>query len=396
MRAALVSAEVAIAMVLLVGAGLLMRSFWHLQAVEVGFNAENLLTARVWLPRPNDPANGVYLKPENRVAFYREVLRRVQSLPGVQKAAIANQVPLGGFNPPLFFEIEGREYSGKSIRPLAQSFLVSPGYFDTLGIPVVRGRTFNEFDRDSSEPVVVLNESAARTYWKDEDPVGKRMRTGFGPQARWATIIGIVGDVRNRRLEESAPPQMYRTLEQVSNLTLAIFVRGNANSAALGDAIAREVRAVDPNLPLYTVRTMEQLLSGAVAQRQFLMRILAIFAVAAVGLALLGIYGVISFSVAQRTREIGIRMALGARREDVVGMVIRQGMGMTAVGLAAGLAGAIALAQLIKTQLYGIAPSDPATLAAVAVLLAVVAVIAALLPARRASRIDPMVALRHE
>ena len=393
-RNLLVSAEVALAMILLVGAGLLIRSFWQLQQVDVGFNTENLLTARVWLPRPNDPKQGRYLVPENRVIFYREALRRVRELPGVESAAMATQVPLGGFNRPLFFEVEGRDVSAQAARPTAQSFQVSTSYFATLGIPLMRGRAFSETDRADTEPVVMVSESFVRAYLKDTDPVGKRLR--FGSNAPWMTIIGVAGDVRNRRLEESAPPQIYRSLEQASNLTLAFFVRTSAAPAAMGEAISRELRAVDPDLPLYTVRTMDDLLSGAVAQRRFLMRLLAIFAATAVGLALLGIYGVISYSVAQRTREIGIRMALGARPGDVQRMVVGGGMRLALLGLAAGTLGALGLSRLIAAQLYGVQPSDPATLAAVLALMCAVAALAAYLPARRAARVDPMVALRHE
>jgi len=394
LRNGLVSAEVALAMILLAGAGLLLRSFWQLQTVDVGFDIKNLLTARVWLPRPNDPANGVYLKPENRVAFYRESLRRLSALPGVQSAAVSSQIPLGGFNPPVFFEMEGREVSGQSARLTLHNFQVSPSYFATMGMKLVRGRLLNEFDLAGGEPVAVISEAAARIHWKSEDPVGKRIR--FNARTPWITVVGIVGDVRTRRLEEVPQPILYRSLEQSSNLTLAFLLRTQGNTANLGERMAQEIRAIDPDLPVYSPRTMEQLLEGAVAQRRFLMQLLGIFGAAAVGLALLGIYGVISYSVTQRTREIGIRMALGARQADVARMVVGQGLKLTGIGLAAGTAGAIGLSQLIKSQLFGVQPTDPITLVAVLVVMCVVAAAAAYLPARRAAQVDPLIALRHE
>jgi predicted permease len=301
---------------------------------------------------------------------------------------------MGGWRAPLFYEVEGRDLADQNVRPVIQQFQVSPSYFDTLEIPVVRGRGFSDLDRDGTEPVIVISESAARSIWGEDDPLGKRVR--FSPQTPWMTVIGVAGDVRNRRLDETPPPILYRSLEQSSGLELALLVRARAEAPGLAEAIAREVRAVDPALPLYAVRTMDDLLSGAVAQRRFLMRILVIFGAAAVGLALLGIYGVISYSVSQRTREIGIRMAIGAQRRDVSRMVVRHGLTLTAAGAAAGLAGALALSQLIKSQLFGGQPSDPVTLVTVLVVMGLVATAAAWLPARRAARVDPIIALRRE
>ena len=393
-RNVLVSAEVALAMVLLVGAGLLIRSVGELLDVPLGFKTDHLLTSRIWLPRPNDTANGIYLAPEKRVEFYRETLRRVGTLPGVERAAMSTQVPMGGWRAPVFYEVEGRDLAGQNVRPVIQQFQVSPSYFETLGIPVVRGRAFSDLDRAGAEPVIMISESAARSIWGEEEPVGKRVR--LSPQAPWMTVIGVAGDVRNRRLDETPSPILYRSLDQSSDLALALLVRTRGESPGLAEAIAREVRAVDPALPLYAVRTMEDLVSGAVAQRRFLMRILVLFGAAAIGLALLGIYGVISYSVSQRTREIGIRMAIGAQQRDVSRMVVRQGLTLTALGAAVGFAGALALSQLIKSQLFGVQPSDPLTLVTVLVVMGLVAMAAAWLPARRAARVDPIIALRRE
>ncbi|MEZ5317934.1 MAG: ADOP family duplicated permease [Vicinamibacterales bacterium] len=392
-RGLLVAAEVAMAVVLLVGAGLLARSFWALQQVSIGFDTDDLLTARVWLPRPNDPANGKYLVAENRIAFGREALARLEALPGVERAAISSQIPMGGYNPPLFFEREGQAVD-QAGRTTIHSFLISPGYFDTLGVPIVRGRGFTDFDRAGTDPVAIVSEAAVRQYWNGGNPVGSRIR--LAPELPWLTVVGVAGDVRTRQLTEPAQPILYRPFEQASSLTLAFLIRTAGPVPGLGEAVAREVRAVDPDLPVYAVRTMNELLAAAVAQREFLMRVLGLFGAAAIGLALLGIYGVISYSVVQRTREIGIRVAIGARPGQVLALVLRQGLAHAIAGMAAGLVAALLLARLITSQLYGVAPFDPVTLAAVLALMAVAAGLAVAVPARRASRVDPIAALRLE
>jgi predicted permease len=392
-RQTLVGAEVALAMVLLVGAGLLTRTVSALLSVPVGFDTAHLVTARVWLPRPNDSAQGVYLRPDARVAFYREALRRVGALPGVEHAAMSTQIPMGGYNPPIFFEIEGRG-AGQNARPVIHNFQVSPGYFETMGIPVLSGRAFNAFDRAGGEPVAIISAAAARTFWPGEDPVGKRLR--LSPELPWLTIIGVSGDVQHRRLDEAPQPILYRSLEQSSNLALALLVRTRGDDPELGDALSREVRAVDPNLPVYAVRTMDDLLAAAVSERQFLMRIVGVFGAAAIGLALLGLYAVISYSVSQRTREIGIRMAMGARQADVSRLVLRQGLRLAGSGMIVGLLAALALMQFIRAQIYGVHPFDPGTVATAILLMALTALAAVYLPARHAARVDPIRALRGE
>ena len=391
-RGMLVAAEVAMATVLLIGAGLLVRTVVGLLNTPVGFDTRRLMTARVTLPRPNDPARAEFLDPARRVAFAREALERIARLPGIERVAMTNQIPMGGFNPPLFVEVEGRATTGAAPQPVMHNFLVSSGYFDTMGIRLVRGRAFSDADRDGAERVAIVSEAAARLYWRDGDALGGRLRVA--PDAPWLTVVGIAGDVLNRRLTESPQPLLYRPLEQASDLSLAVLVRTSRDVPDLGETLAREIRAIDPDLPLHAVRTMESLIEQAVSQRRFVMRVLLVFGTLATALALLGIYGVMAYSVAQRTREIGIRMALGARQSDVSRLVLRQGVLMTCAGIVIGVAASVALSRWLESQLYGVRPSDPWTVGSALVTMLIVAAAAAYLPARRAARVDPINALR--
>ena len=389
-RSVLVAAEVAMATILLVGAGLLVRTVAGMLDVPLGFQTDDVLTARMTLPRPNDAARAAYLDPARRSTFYREALRRVAAIPGVRHAALSSQIPLGGFNPPLFVEIEGGDTSGA--QPVAQDFQVSPGYFETLGVRVLRGRGFTEADRAGSEPVAMVSETAARTLWPGKDPLGGRLR--YGPDLPWSTVIGVTADVLNRRLTEGHQPVVYRPVEQASDLSMAVLVRTTGAVPGLGESLAREVRAVDGGVPVHAVRTMGEVIDAAVAQRRFLMRVLVAFGAIATALALLGIYGVMSFSVSQRTREIGIRMAIGARQADVSRMVMRRGLRLTGIGVAGGLAASLGVSRLLASQLFGVRPADAPTMVAVVVLMTIAAIAAAYFPARRAGRVDPIAALR--
>ena len=360
--------------------------------VPVGFETDQLLTARIALPRPNDAARATYLDPARRVTFFRETLRRIEALPGVEHAAMSSQIPMGGFNPPLFVEIDGRDSGDAGVRPVMHSFQVSPSYFQTMGVSIVRGRSFTESDRTGAAHVAIVSETAARNFWNGRDPLGERLR--LAPGLPWMTVVGVASDVLNRRLTESPQPMLYQSLEQSSDLSMALLIRTRGETPGLGERVAREVRAIDPDLPVYSIRTMGDLIEAGVAQRQFLMRMLAAFGGLATALALLGIYGVMAYSVAQRTREIGIRMAIGARQVDVSRMIMRRGMALTAAGVLAGIVISLALSQLVRSQLYGVQPSDPLTMTAVLVLMTAIAAAAAYLPARRAARVDPVTALR--
>jgi predicted permease len=307
---------------------------------------------------------------------------------------MSSQVPMGGFNRPLFIELDGRDTGDPGVRPVVHDFQVSPGYFETMGVRILRGRPFTESDRAGGEPVAIVSETAARTFWNSRDPIGERLR--FGPDAPWMTVIGVAADVLNRRLTEPPQPILYRSLEQSSDLSLALLIRTRGETPALGARVAREVRQIDPDLPVYSVRTMTELIEAAVAQRRFLMRLLVAFGALATALALLGIYGVMAYSVSQRTREIGLRMAIGARQLDVSRMVMRRGMTLTAGGVFVGMAASLGLSGLVRSQLFGVQPSDPLTMASVLVLMTIIAAAAAYVPARRAARVDPVAALRSQ
>ena len=389
-RGLLIAAEVAMATVLLVGAGLFIRTVTSMLEVSPGFATAHLLTARLSLPRPNDPSRGVYLDPDRRLALFRDALARIEALPGVERAAISSQIPLGGFNRPLFVEIDAHDRSGA--RPVMHHFQVSPGYFATLQVPIVRGRGFSDSDREGAEPVAIVSEAAARRFWQGEDPIGRRLR--LSPNSPWITVVGIAGDVLNRRLTEEPQPLLYRPLEQSSDLSVALLVRTRDAVPGLGAAVSRTVAGIDPELPVHSIRTMDDLLEAGVAQRRFLMRLLTAFGATAAALALLGIYGVMAYAVTERRREIGIRLAVGARGFDVARLVVLRSLGLTAAGALAGLTASLVLAGLVRSQLFGVEPSDPATLGAVLLLMIVVAAVAAWLPARRAARVDPVSVLR--
>ena len=401
LRNALVIAEVALSLVLLTGAGLLMRSFWRLQQVDTGFRSEQLLTLRLFSPASTYP-NALQI-----AAFYEKLLERVRSLPGVEHAAAASGVPIGSRNAATFFQIEGQP--AERITDKAAEFrVVTPGYFRTLGVRLVRGRFLEDSDQQQTVPVAVVNETMARAYWPNEDPLGRRLRLLDSDPERARTVfmsvVGVVADMKNSSLTDAAANEVFVPLRQraaavagmgdAQQMTLAVRTSGEPQQ--LIKSIRQEVWALDPDIPITDVQTMEQILETVTVQRRFNTILLGIFAAVALLLASVGIYGVLAYSVTQRRHEIGIRMALGAQTRDVRRLVIGHGMKLAFVGVVIGLVGALALTRLMENLLFGIGAADPATFVAVLLLLPIVALVACYVPARRATNVDPMVALRHE
>jgi putative ABC transport system permease protein len=392
LRGALVIIEIALALVLLVGAGLLTRAFLRLRALDIGVNPENVLTLRTMLPRNK------YGELPKRDAFYRQALERVRALPGVVSAGYTTAMPLtwkGGTNS---FVIEGRDQGpGQD----AQCRQVSTGYMETMGVKLRQGRFFDYHDDVQSQPVAVINETMARQFWAGENALGKRFKLGsIDSQNPWVTVVGVVGDIKEMGLEAPTKAEMFFPYQQLPrmlwNMPRDLAVRTTGDPISVATAVRQAVWSVDRNQPVSNIRTMDEILSEEVAQRRIGMTLLAAFAALALALASLGIYGVLSYSVAQRTQEIGVRMALGAGRKDVLRMVVADGMRLAAAGVAIGLGASFALTWLMAGLLFGVSASDPLTLGAVTLLLITVALLACFIPARRATRVDPMVALRCE
>jgi len=390
-RALLVVSEIALSLLLLIGAGLLIKSFVLLRDVNPGFDAENVLTMRISLPAAR------YTEPQQQANFYRELTERVSALPGVEVAGATVSLPLGGSN----FSV-GRSFVREG-RPLATEnsldadyFVATPDYFKTMRIPVKAGRAFTERDTVETPPVVLVNETLARRVFPGEDPIGKRL-TVWRDEQFAREIIGIVGDVKSSRLDAETGSQIYVPYAQDAawgGLSLAVRTKGEPEMLAAG--VRGAVRAIDKNLPVYDIKTMDDVLSASVANNRLVVLLFGVFAMFALLLASIGIYGVIAYSVAQRTHEIGIRIALGAQRTDVLGLVVGQGMVPAVIGVIIGLIGAFAVTRIMQGLLYGVSATDPAVFVGVSLLLMIVALTACYIPARRATKVDPIIALRYE
>jgi putative ABC transport system permease protein len=389
----LVIAEVAMALVLLVGAGLLMRSFVRLLDVNPGFAAENALTFQLGLP------NSAYGQPQQRIAFYHQLEERLKALPDVTAVGLATRLPLLAAlnNVTTFLTIEGRQVP-QGERPEIDFRRASTDYFKAMGIPLLSGRLVTEEDVVNNNGAVLVNEALAKRFFPGEDPLGKRISTATntGQNTQWQTIVGVVGNVRHLGLDIEPRPEIYYHTNTSPPFGPVFVIRTTSDPQNLIAAVRTKVRELDRNLPISNINTMEQLVAQSVAQRRFGMILLGIFAGLALVLAGIGIYGVMSYAVAQRTQEIGIRMALGAERRDVLKMIVGQGMVLTTAGIGLGLAAAFALTRLMSNLLFDVKASDPLTFALIALLLAGVALLACYLPARRATKVDPMVALRCE
>jgi putative ABC transport system permease protein len=390
----IVVSEIALALTLLIGAGLMIRSLQRLQAVDPGFNVERLLTMRVSLPLQRYPR-------ERIIAFSQQLRERLQALPGAQSVALASDLPLSGSTSAGPIELEGRHEAPAGGEFRMYRHRVTPGFFSTMGIPLVKGRDFTADDHSQAPGVAIISEAMARRYWPNEDPIGKRLREdsrGTPTPNPWLSIVGVVGDVKYRGLPQNpnADPDVYIPLPQAPVGNLFLAARSGVDPNSLVAAVRGVLQKLDPNLPAYEVTTMAEQVTNQTTRSRFGAWLLGVFGALALALATIGIYSVMAYAVEQRSREIGVRVALGARAGDVLKMVIGQGMRLALAGVALGLGAALALTQLMKRLLFGVGAADPLTYGAIALLLTLVALLACYVPARRATKVDPMVALRCE
>jgi putative ABC transport system permease protein len=393
-RQILVVAEVALSVMLVIGAGLMLRSFAELRRIDLGFETENILTAKLSLPASDYPeAAGI-------ADFYARLIERVSGLPGVGTAGAVRLLPLHSAMGDWSIQIEGRP-SVPGDNPHGDWQVVTPGYFETMDLDLVAGRFLEPGDRADALPVVVVNETMASEYWPGERAIGKRFRMG-GPDQPWFTIVGVIKDVRHESVTEAPRTEMYHPHDQFrlatgftpAAMTVVMTVAGDP--LALVPSLRREVSAMDANVPLADIATMEQVSSRALSEPRFITLLLGVFAAAALALAAIGIYGVISYGVTQRTHEIGIRMALGANRDRILGMVLGSGAAAVFGGIALGVVASLFMTSVLERMLFGVSRLDAVTFVAVPVILLAVAVVACLVPARRAADVDPLIALRYE
>ena len=391
-RGFLVVSELSIAVVLLVGAGLLIQSLWRLQKVDSGLRTENVLTFTLGLPESR-------YKTEQQARFFRDLNEKLKNIPGVESASSVLPLPLSGDRFGISFQIDGRPVAPKD-EPSADFFVAETNYFRTMGIPVIKGREFNDHDVHGSAPVVIITEEFARQYFPNEDPVGKRIKPGISTfddeKSSMREIVGVAGNVRNRSLNTAPKPAYYVPQSQVPFNEMVVVLKTTADPHSLVSAVNKEVSTLDKDLPLFGVKTMDEYVSASIAAPKFNTTLLSIFAAVALVLTIVGLYGVMSYSVAQRTNEIGIRLALGAQTGDVLKLVLKQGLLLVVIGLIIGLVGAFVLTKVMASLLFGVTTRDPLTFTAVAVLLPLVGLFACYIPALRAARVDPMDALRCE
>ena len=403
MREGLVVAEIGMSLVLLAGAGLLARTLWRLINLDAGFDATNVETARVWLPVPNHPELDPYRDPERRNAFYRELLNRLSSIPNVELAGMTGSLPLTADQFITKVGIEGQTTDPRSA-PDLPVIVVSPSYFRVLKTPLISGRIFTENDDLKSADVAVIDQAAARQLWPHESAIGHRVGYVASPKPRWFTIVGMVSDIKQTGLDSTPSPHLYFSLYQSGARSLGIVARVNAAGrsdeetvmASVGDQIKQAVQRVDKDLPIFGIQPMSDLVSESLTARRFSAELIGAFSMLALVLAAIGVYGVITYWVAQRTRELGIRLALGAQPSDVLKLVLGRGARLAGIGVGIGLLAALAVGPLLRSQLYGISAFDPFVFACVPVVLLAVAMTAGYVPAMRAMRVNPIVALREE
>jgi putative ABC transport system permease protein len=357
--------------------------------VKPGFDPQKLATLRLALPQAQ------YSNDEQVVSFYSQLTQRLRSVPGVESVSTIDMMPMGGSGGTTTFLIEGRPTPPQGEYPEANARTSSPGYFQTMRIPVLKGRDFSEHDTVNTPMVVVINETMARKYWPNEDPLGKRLLSP-GNRMPPAEVIGVVGDIKHFGLDDQAEEYVYTSSIQTPGNSMFVVVRTATDPVSMAATLRKEVQSLDKELPVFDVKPMEQRIAESAGSRRLVMFLLGIFAIVALILASVGIYGVMAYAVTQRTHEIGIRMALGARRGDILRLVIRQGMLLVLLGVTLGLLVSFAVTRFMAGMLFGVTANDPATLMGVSLLLAAIAFIACLIPARKATKVDPMVALRYE
>jgi predicted permease len=400
LRDVLIVSELAFAVILMVGAGLLLRTLRDLLQENPGFNPTQVVTANIQLPNPNDPKSDLYLDIPGRATFNRELLRRLKAIPGVELAAITSALPTTNTNPNAVgglanegFAIEDRPV--ESLQDLrAERIRISPDYFKVLQATLLRGRSFTEGDEDGKPLVAIIDESTARNYWPGRDPLGRRVRFRRDSTKPWTTVVGIVKDIKSDGLDIDGVPHIYVSTYQDSSKRLSVVLRTSLPATLLEPQIRHEIQSIDPGLPVFNVSSMNDVLDRSLASRRFSADLVGGFAGLAVLLASIGIYGLLAYMVGQRSREIGIRMALGARRDDILRMFLRKGVALAGVGIVAGVLVSASTASMMASLLYGVRPHDPAVFLTVPLLLLAVAVLASYLPARRATKVDPIIALR--
>jgi putative ABC transport system permease protein len=387
-RGGFVVAQVALSLMLLVSAGLLIRSFDKLLNVNLGFKPEQLLTLEYRLPRTK------YREPQAQWNFHRQVVERIQEVPGVQSASLVRGLPFSGNGGTAAITLPDRELPSPGAEPQVMFNTAMPNYFETIGIPFLKGRPFGPEDQLNTPSVVIINQTMAQRFWPDQDPLGKQVK--FVEDGSTATVIGVVGDAKHYWLEDQPKPQMYGSYTQQPGYFATVVIRTTVEPLALTESVRQAVWKVDADQPMWKIRTVEFLVDRSVANRKFLMALMGIFASLALVLTVIGLYGVISYLVNQRTQEIGIRMALGAQMGDILRLVLKQGMLLVLLGVALGLAASWMMTRLMVRLLYEVSATDPLTFVTISSLLIVVAFLACYLPARRATKVDPLVALRYE
>jgi len=401
LRGLLIASETALAVVLMVGAGLLLRTFWELLQESPGFNPSRVVAASFYLPVPNNPDMDRYTKPEMLNPFVREALRRVRAIPGVEFASLTTDLPVTHASRRYAVNIEDRpDESGKGL--FSEVTSVTPDYFTVLQASLARGRYFTEDDDIGKQPVAIVDESTARTYWPDRDPIGRRLSMR-NPRSTvntpWCTVVGVINDINSDGLDQSGAPHIYRPIYQFPGsrvLPKSVTVRTSLSASSLEPQLLREIQIVDPNLPVFNVRTMNEVIDSSLASRRFSAELVGVFAVVALLLASVGIYGLLAYMVGQRSHEIGVRMALGASPSTIGKMIVSRGAGLAGIGVGIGLIASGIMAPLISSVLYGVRPLDPEVFVAVPVILMVVVLLASYIPAWRAARVNPIVAIRRE